>query len=68
MFYIKDNRDNLIEFTGEVYAQCLDCGKLHLVDDILEIIQGNPSFDFYGTNICCEDCSKKREQVRRMGC
>ena len=63
MFYIKDNHDNLIEITGEVYAQCPECGKLHLLDDIVELIQENPDFDFYGTQIYCEKCSETRREV-----
>ena len=63
MFYIKDNHDNFIVFTGEVYAQCPECGKLHLVDDIVEIIQESPDFSFYGTHIYCEECSEAYRKV-----
>ena len=59
MFYIKDNHDNFIEFTGEVYAQCPECGKLFPID-IVELSQQDKDFDLYSTQIFCADCSAKR--------
>ena len=63
MFYVKDNHDNFIGFTGEVYAQCPECGKLFPVDDIVEWIHDVPDFDLYSTCIWCDECSEARREV-----
>lgn len=60
MFYMKDQQGNFIQMSGEFYAQCPECEKLHPVEDIVDIIRDCPDFDPYSTSIYCEDCTRKR--------
>ena len=45
-----------------VFTHCLDCGKEHKVD--LVELAGSGDFDLYGSAVCCDVCTKKRQERR----
>lgn len=46
--------------SDNVFTHCPDCGREHTID-LVEIAR-EEAFDFYGSAVCCEDCTRKREQ------
>ncbi len=56
MFYMKHNGERLFIEEDNVFTSCPKCGKEHTVD-LAEILKCKDT-DLYGTNVCCEECSK----------
>lgn len=64
MFYVKaklnEDCEINIDLTDEnIYTRCPDCGCEFAVD-----IVGDPDVDLYGTQICCSECSRKRQETK----
>ena len=65
MFYLKDLQGNFIQTEGEIYSQCPECGKLHLVVNLVEVIKNCSDFDPYKKAVYCLDCSNKWDETGR---
>ncbi len=61
MFYIKTKIAEGVtietELDGEVMTRCPECGA-EMKFDIADLVE-DPDFDFCGTRIYCEACTKK---------
>lgn len=59
MFYLKTNDCTRIEITDQnIFTTCPECGKEFHVD-LMELVHGLDSFDLYGTQVFCDECSQK---------
>lgn len=62
MFYVKEElKDGVnleIELSGEAITYCPNCGA-EMRFDLIDLIRSDKDFDFYGTSVLCEKCSKK---------
>jgi hypothetical protein len=69
MFYLKKEIGNVPIYGDEIFTTCLDCGKEVQFDEIslAEIIGDGTDFDFAGTSVICEECTKKRNSQKRTG-
>ena len=56
MFYMKHKGEKLFIEEDNVFTACPRCGKEHAVD-LCEILSCKDA-DLYGTDVCCEECSK----------
>ena len=62
MFYVKETINDAVEVKVEindenVFCHCPRCGAEVQVD--LNDFFGDEDFDLYGTNLLCDDCSRK---------
>ena len=61
MFYVKETINEAvevkIEIADNVFCRCPKCG-VEVEVDLSDFI-GDEDFDFYGSAVCCEKCSKK---------
>ncbi|MBP0985140.1 MAG: hypothetical protein J6A19_15595 [Oscillospiraceae bacterium] len=70
MFFIKEElKDGVsieVELTGEAVTYCPDCGA-EMKFDLIDLIRSDKEFDFYGTSIYCEKCSKNHSTAGNDG-
>lgn len=69
MFYVKENLSNVAELTVEindenVFCTCPYCG-CEVQVDLVEVLR-DPESDLYGTQVCCDECSKKVMKEREL--
>lgn len=64
MFYLKKESGEIPIYGDEIFTRCIDCKKeIYLGEqELAEII--NDDFEFAGTSVICEECTKKRNSQK----